>query len=115
MVLAILWLCITHIQQFRVRTARLLCNLVQVNQVVGPILFRIAIRRVGEAGKGSVEGVFDADADIPAAIVIGSSATSMSVATHLLKKRWNVHLVRQHQPMRARRCVCPTSTLCVLL
>ena len=96
-------------------TARLLCNLVQVNQVVGPILFRIAIRRVGEAGKGSVEGVFDADADIPAAIVIGSSATSMSVATHLLKKRWNVHLVRQNQPMRARRCVCPTSTLCVLL
>ena len=48
---------------------------------------------VVQAGKGAVEGVFDQDADVPMAIVVGSNATAMSVATHLLKKRWNVHLI----------------------
>ncbi len=51
-----------------------------INQIVGPVLFKVAIRRVGEAGKAAVEGMFDQDADVPSAIVVGSTSAGLSVA-----------------------------------
>lgn len=65
-------------------------SIVLLNQLAGPILFKIALRRVGEAGKAPAEGAFDEDAEIPSAIVIGSSPAALSLAVNLLKRRWNV-------------------------
>jgi len=68
-------------------------SIVLINQLAGPILFKIALRRVGEAGKAPAEGVFDEDAEIPSAVVVGSSPAALSLATNLLKRRWNVTVV----------------------
>ena len=68
-------------------------SIVLLNQLAGPILFKIALRRVNEAGKAPIEGVFDEDAEIPSAVVVGSSPAALSLATNLLKRRWNVTLV----------------------
>jgi hypothetical protein len=68
-------------------------SIVLLNQLAGPILFKIALRRVGEAGKAPAEGVFDEDAEIPSAIVVGSSPAALSLSTNLLKRRWNVTVV----------------------
>lgn len=65
-------------------------SIVLINQLAGPILFKIALRRVGEAGKAPAEGAYDEDAEIPSAIVIGSSPAALSLAINLLKRRWNV-------------------------
>ena len=42
-------------------------SIVLINQLAGPILFKIALRRVGEAGKAPAEGAYDEDAEIPSA------------------------------------------------
>jgi hypothetical protein len=70
---------------------------VLVNQILGPILFKIAVRRVGEAGKAQADGAFDVDADIPTAMVLGSTPDAMAVATRLLKQRWHVVMVAPTQ------------------
>lgn len=54
-----------------------------INQIVGPVLFKIAIRRVGEAGKAALEGVFDEDADVPSAIVMGGTSAGLSLTVRV--------------------------------
>jgi hypothetical protein len=68
-------------------------SIVLLNQLAGPILFKIALRKVGEAGKAPAEGAFDEDAEIPSAIVVGASPAALSLATNLLKRRWNVTVI----------------------
>jgi Kef-type K+ transport system membrane component KefB len=65
-------------------------SIVLLNQLAGPILFKIAIRKVGEAGKAPAEGAFDEDAEVPSAMIVGSSPGALSLAVNLLKRRWNV-------------------------
>jgi hypothetical protein len=68
-------------------------SIVLLNQLAGPILFKIALRKVGEAGKAPADGAFDEDAEIPSAIVVGASPAALSLATNLLKRRWNVTVI----------------------
>jgi hypothetical protein len=72
-------------------------GVVLVAQLVGPILFKVAIKKVGEAGKGGADGAIDEDADIPTAMVLGTTPDALALATRLLKQRWNVLLVAPNQ------------------
>ena len=68
-------------------------SIVLINQIVGPVLFKVAVRRVGEAGKAVAEGEFDPDADVPAAVVVGTNAHATSFALRLLRSRWDVRML----------------------
>jgi Kef-type K+ transport system membrane component KefB len=68
-------------------------SVVLVNQILGPVLFKIAIRRVGEAGKGGSGDQFDEDAEVPTALVLGSTPDALSLAVRLLHAKWRVILV----------------------
>ena len=71
-----------------------LIAVILVNQVVGPVLFRVAARAVGDAGKADANGdEWDEDREIPIAIVFGSSASALSVAARLLTEHWAVTMV----------------------
>lgn len=67
-------------------------SVVLVNQVVGPILFRIALKRVNEAGKGSNDEI-DEGEPRPKALVIGYSTASMATSTRLLHAHFDVTLL----------------------
>lgn len=67
--------------------------IVLVNQITGPILFKIALRRVGEAGKASQDALFDEDAEIPTALVLGDTTAGTSTSVRLLVKTWRVAMV----------------------
>lgn len=64
-----------------------------INQVLGPILFRVAMKQVGDMGKAIEEGEFDPDAVIPLALVVGNSPAAMAVTARLLEERWNVTML----------------------
>lgn len=64
-----------------------------INQVLGPILFRVAMRQVGDSGKAVEEGEFDPDAAIPMALVVGHTPAAMAVTVRLLTDRWNVTML----------------------
>ena len=71
-----------------------LIAVILVNQLVGPVLFRVAARAVGDAGKGRYDGdTVDEDAAVPVCAIIGTSPSSMAVANRLLASRWAVTLV----------------------
>jgi Kef-type K+ transport system membrane component KefB len=67
--------------------------IVLINQLTGPILFKIAVKRVGDAGKGGGDAEFDEDAAVPAAIVVGDSPAALTTAARLLRSQWSVTLV----------------------
>jgi Kef-type K+ transport system membrane component KefB len=67
-------------------------SVVLVNQVAGPILFRIALKRVNEAGKGSNDEI-DEGEPRPKALVIGYSSASMATSTRLLHAHYDVTLL----------------------
>jgi Kef-type K+ transport system membrane component KefB len=67
-------------------------SVVLVNQVAGPILFRIALKRVNEAGKGSNDEI-DEGEPRPRALVIGYTASSMAASTRLLHAHFDVTLL----------------------
>ena len=66
---------------------------VLINQLLGPVLFKIAIRRVGEAGKGAAESARDKDSAVPVALVLGAGPEALSVSTRLLQEHWRVVLI----------------------
>jgi len=68
-------------------------GIVLINQVAGPILFKVAIRRVGEAGKAAAAGGFDEDAEGPAALVGGPGPDPLGLTWQLLRPPWRVPLV----------------------
>ena len=71
-----------------------LIAVILVNQVVGPVLFRVAARAVGDAGKADANGdEWDEDREVPIGLVFGSSASALSVAARLLKEHWAVTMV----------------------
>jgi hypothetical protein len=68
-------------------------SIVLVNQLVGPLLFKIALRRTGESGKAQGDGEIDLDAAIPTALLCGSTPEAVTMAVKLLQDRWKVVLV----------------------
>lgn len=60
-------------------------SVVLVNQILGPVLFKIAIRRAGEAGKGGNDDEDDEDAIVPNALVVGATPDAVALAARLLK------------------------------
>jgi len=68
-------------------------GIVLINQVAGPILFKVAIRRVGEAGKAAAAEGFDEDAEVPAALVVGTGPDALALTWQLLRRHWRVTLV----------------------
>lgn len=66
---------------------------VVINQILGPILFKIAVRRMGEAGKGGGGDEHDEDRVIPTALVVGSSPDAIATAIRLLRAKWAVKLL----------------------
>ena len=71
-----------------------LIAVILINQIVGPVLFRIGMRAVGEAGKGASAGdEWDEDADVPIALLLGRTPAAMSLAARLLGEHWSVTLV----------------------
>lgn len=81
---------------------------VLVNQLVGPILFKVAVRKMGEAGKANSDDAHDVDAAIPTALVVGYSHQSVALATRLLNDRWNVSMVCANEAEAA----CARSDIC---
>lgn len=68
-----------------------LIAVILINQVIGPVLFRVAMRAVGEAGKAANSGdEWDEDATVPIALVIGASPGALAVAGRLLVDHWAV-------------------------
>jgi hypothetical protein len=67
-------------------------------QIVGPILFKLALRRVGEAGKDTGKGSLHVDEDeiLPTAMVLGDTPNAIAQAVRLLNERWRVVLVAPH-------------------
>jgi Kef-type K+ transport system membrane component KefB len=75
-----------------------LIAVILINQVVGPVLFRIAARAVGDAGKAAGSGEeWDEDADVPIALVVGLTPNALAVAGRLLSDHWAVTLVAASQ------------------
>ena len=71
-----------------------LIAVILINQVAGPVLFRVAMRVVGDAGKAANSGdEWDEDATVPIALVIGSSPGGLAVAGRLLVDHWAVNQV----------------------
>jgi Kef-type K+ transport system membrane component KefB len=71
-----------------------LIAVILINQVVGPVLFRVAARAVGDAGKAAGSGEeWDEDAEVPIALVVGLSPGALGVAARLLSDHWAVTLV----------------------
>ena len=71
-----------------------LIAVILINQIVGPVLFRVAARAVGEAGKGGNAGdEWDQDAVVPVALVVGKTPGALAVAARLLSEHWAVTLV----------------------
>lgn len=66
---------------------------VLVNQVLGPIFFKIAVRSAGEAGKGAGDDEHDEDRIVPTALVVGYTPQTMGIAMKLLNEKWNVVMV----------------------
>lgn len=67
--------------------------IVLINQIIGPILFKVALRKVGEAGKAAGEGIIDLDAAIPTALICGSGSDAVATAVKMLAARWRVVVV----------------------
>ena len=67
--------------------------IVLINQLAGPVLFKVAVKKVGDAGKGGGEAEFDEDAAVPHAIVVGDTPAALTTAARLLRARWSVTLV----------------------
>jgi Kef-type K+ transport system membrane component KefB len=72
-------------------------SVVLVNQIIGPVLFRFAIRRVGDAGKAGDLAEFNPDVAMPTAMVVGYTSDSMLLAVNLLKTRWQVILIAANE------------------
>ena len=71
-----------------------LIAVILVNQVVGPVLFRVAARAVGDAGKADANGEeWDEDKEMPMALLVGHSPGALGVAARLLSDHWAVTLV----------------------
>jgi Kef-type K+ transport system membrane component KefB len=72
---------------------------VLVNSILGPVFFKIAMRRSGEIGKAGGDDEIDPDADVPTALVITSGTGSevpeeaMSLTLQTLQSRWAVVLL----------------------
>ncbi len=67
--------------------ATLIISVIVVNQVLGPPLFKWAIRRVGEAHAPAAPHEFDGERD---AIIFGLDAQSVALASQLLSHGWQV-------------------------
>jgi Kef-type K+ transport system membrane component KefB len=67
--------------------------IVLINQLIGPVLFKIAVRKMGEAGKATGADAHDEDAPVRNALVVGYTPEALAVAVRLLKERWAVTLV----------------------
>ena len=68
-----------------------LIAVILINQVVGPVLFRVAMRVIGDAGKANSAGdEYDEDAVVPIALVLGASHDALAVASRLLVDNWAV-------------------------
>ena len=67
-------------------------------QIVGPILFKLALRRVGEAGKDTGKNSLHVDEDeiLPTAMVLGDTPNAIAQAVRLLNERWRVVLLAPH-------------------
>jgi len=71
-----------------------LIAVILINQVVGPVLFRVAARAVGDAGKADANGEeWDEDMEMPIALVLGTSPDALGVTSRLLSDHWAVTLV----------------------
>lgn len=66
---------------------------VVINQILGPILFKIAVRRMGEAGRGGGGDEHDEDAVVPTALVLGAGPEALAQAVRLLRAKWAVKLL----------------------
>ena len=78
---------------------------VVINQLIGPILFKLAVRRVGEAGAGSGgEGHEESGEaeDAPAALLLGGTREGAALALRLLRARWRVVLIAADEAEAAR-------------
>ena len=73
-----------------IQTSIIACVL--INQLVGPVLFKYALKKVGEAGKDKGgENEFDEDAEIPDAIFVGPPGLpTMTAAARLMQGGWKV-------------------------
>ncbi|MCO6449671.1 MAG: cation:proton antiporter [Caldilineales bacterium] len=71
--------------------ATLAIAVIVVNQIVGPPLFKIAIRRVGEAHTQAVPGEFDGELDV---VLFGVDARERMLARRFQQHGWNVKMVR---------------------
>ena len=71
-----------------------LIAVILINQIAGPVLFRVGMRAVGEAGKGGAAGdEWDQDATVPIALILGKTPGAMALAARLLSDHWAVSLV----------------------
>jgi Kef-type K+ transport system membrane component KefB len=66
---------------------------VLVNQLIGPVLFKVAVRKMGEAGKGATSDAHDVDAAVPAAVLVGYTPSGVAVGLRLLSDHWTVTMV----------------------
>jgi Kef-type K+ transport system membrane component KefB len=68
-------------------------------QILGPIFFKLAVRRVGEAGKDTGNGHLHHDEDdaLPTAVVLGDTPNAVAQAVRLLNQHWRVVLVAPHE------------------
>lgn len=67
--------------------ATLIISVIVVNQLLGPPLFKWAIRRIGEAHSAAAPHEFDGERD---AIIFGLDAQSVALANQLLSHGWQV-------------------------
>jgi len=71
---------------------------VLINQIAGPILCKLALRRVDEAGKGSSsEDARDEDGLAPAAIVVGGASEALVTSARLLRRSFDVALLARDE------------------
>lgn len=70
--------------------ATLIISVIVLNETLGPLLFKAAIQRAGEARPRAPEGVFEGPRD---ALVLGVDHQSQALTQQLRAHGWNVRLV----------------------
>jgi hypothetical protein len=70
-------------------------SVILINQVVGPVLCKWALRKNGEDGLAAGLDEEDDEERIKRAMIIGINISSLAVAQRLLKHDWNVLFIGQ--------------------